>query len=90
MADFLGTIHHEFTFTVEQGIDALYDLIYHIESFEQVAGAGCRAGGGRGGAGWVVLGGGGVAACAGCCAQVQRLGAGGWLWALGVREGVRV
>ncbi len=36
MADFLGTIHHEFTFTVEEGIDALYDLIWHIESYEQV------------------------------------------------------
>lgn len=35
VADFLGTEHHEFTFTVEEGIDALYDLIYHIESFEQ-------------------------------------------------------
>ncbi len=36
VADFLGTVHHEFTFTVEEGIDALYDLIYHIESYEQV------------------------------------------------------
>jgi hypothetical protein len=36
VADFLGTIHHEFTFTVEEGIDALYDLIWHIESYEQV------------------------------------------------------
>lgn len=36
MADFLGTVHHEFTFTVEEGIDALYDLIWHIESYEQV------------------------------------------------------
>lgn len=36
VSDFLGTIHHEFTFTVEEGIDALYDLIWHIESYEQV------------------------------------------------------
>jgi len=36
VADFLGTIHHEFTFTVEEGLDALEDLIWHIESFEQV------------------------------------------------------
>ena len=36
VADFLGTIHHEFTFTVEEGIDALFDLIWHIESYEQV------------------------------------------------------
>lgn len=37
VADFLGTIHHEFTFTVEEGLDALEDLIWHIESFEQVS-----------------------------------------------------
>jgi hypothetical protein len=36
VAGFLGTEHHEFTFTVEEGIDALYDLIWHIESYEQV------------------------------------------------------
>ena len=36
VADFLGTIHHEFTFTVQEGLDALEDLIWHIESFEQV------------------------------------------------------
>ena len=36
VADFLGTKHHELTFTVEQGLDALSDLIYHIESYEQV------------------------------------------------------
>ena len=36
VAAFLGTEHHEFTFTVEEGIDALYDLIWHIESYEQV------------------------------------------------------
>lgn len=53
VADFLGTVHHEFTFTVEEGIDALYDLIWHIESYEQVRGGvfvcvwrgvGCRIG----------------------------------------------
>ncbi len=32
----LGTTHHEFHFTVEEGIDALYDLVYHLESYEQV------------------------------------------------------
>lgn len=37
VADFLGTEHHEVTFTVEQGLDALSDLIYYIESYEQVA-----------------------------------------------------
>ena len=39
VADFLGTEHHEFTFTVEEGIDALHDLIYNIESYEQVRAA---------------------------------------------------
>lgn len=39
VADFLGTVHHEFTFTVEEGIDALHDLIWHIESYEQVRAA---------------------------------------------------
>lgn len=39
VATFLGTIHHEFTFTVQEGLDALEDLIWHIESFEQVRAA---------------------------------------------------
>ena len=32
VADFLGTIHHEFHFTVQEGIDALEDLIWHLET----------------------------------------------------------
>eukprot|EP00891_Asterochloris_glomerata_P008873 jgi/Astpho2/8873/Aster-05503 len=39
VAQQLGTLHHEFHFTVEEGIDAVYDLIYHIESYEQVRAA---------------------------------------------------
>ena len=39
VSDYLGTVHHEFTFTVEEGIDALHDLIWHIESYEQVRAA---------------------------------------------------
>eukprot|EP01023_Acetabularia_acetabulum_P053125 TRINITY_DN5921_c1_g3_i7.p1 TRINITY_DN5921_c1_g3~~TRINITY_DN5921_c1_g3_i7.p1 ORF type:complete len:547 (+),score=100.01 TRINITY_DN5921_c1_g3_i7:62-1702(+) len=39
VAKFLGTNHHEVTFTVQEGVDALYDLIYHIESYEQVRAA---------------------------------------------------
>ena len=35
VADHLGTIHHEFTFTVQDGLDALEDLIWHLESVEQ-------------------------------------------------------
>ncbi|CAG9460254.1 unnamed protein product [Pedinophyceae sp. YPF-701] len=39
VADQLGTDHYEFTFSVEDGIDALRDLIWMIESFEQVRAA---------------------------------------------------
>ena len=34
VADYIGTVHHEFTFTVEEGIDALSDVIYHIETYD--------------------------------------------------------
>ncbi|RWS12148.1 hypothetical protein B4U79_07546, partial [Dinothrombium tinctorium] len=34
VADFLHTIHHEFHFTTEEGIDALYDVIYHLETYD--------------------------------------------------------
>jgi asparagine synthase (glutamine-hydrolysing) len=34
VADFLGTIHHEFHFTVQEGIDALEDLIWHLETYD--------------------------------------------------------
>jgi len=34
VATFLGTDHHEFTFTVQEGIDALSDVIYHIETYD--------------------------------------------------------
>jgi len=34
VADFLGTVHHEYHFTVQEGIDALNDVIYHIESYD--------------------------------------------------------
>lgn len=33
VAKFLGTRHYEFTFTVEEGIDAISDVIYAIETF---------------------------------------------------------
>mmetsp|Transcript_277 Transcript_277/g.911 ORF Transcript_277/g.911 Transcript_277/m.911 type:complete len:666 (-) Transcript_277:217-2214(-) len=36
VASFLGTDHHEFHFTVEDALDALPDLIYHLESWHQV------------------------------------------------------
>ena len=34
VADFLGTAHHEFHFTVQEGLDALRDVIYHTETFD--------------------------------------------------------
>lgn len=34
VADFLGTDHHEFHFTVQEGIDAISEVIYHIETFD--------------------------------------------------------
>ncbi|KAK4790505.1 hypothetical protein SAY86_017809 [Trapa natans] len=34
VADYLGTVHHEFHFTVQDGIDAIEDVIYHIESYD--------------------------------------------------------
>ena len=39
VAAHLGTQHHEFTFTVQEGLDAVSDLIYYIESYEQVRAA---------------------------------------------------
>ncbi|RLV90649.1 Asparagine synthetase glutamine-hydrolyzing 1 [Spathaspora sp. JA1] len=34
VAHFIGTIHHSHTFTVEEGLDALDDVIYHLETFD--------------------------------------------------------
>ncbi|CAN0919603.1 Asparagine synthetase [glutamine-hydrolyzing] 3 [Linum grandiflorum] len=34
VADYLHTRHHEFHFTVDEGIDALEDVIYHIETYD--------------------------------------------------------
>jgi asparagine synthase (glutamine-hydrolysing) len=34
VADYLGTSHHEIKFTVQDGIDCLSDLIYHLETFD--------------------------------------------------------
>ncbi|KAF2872708.1 hypothetical protein BDV95DRAFT_628283 [Massariosphaeria phaeospora] len=34
VADFLGTKHHTFTFTIEDGLNALSDVIYHLESYD--------------------------------------------------------
>lgn len=34
VAKFLGTVHHEYTFTIQEGIDALSDVIYHLETYD--------------------------------------------------------
>jgi len=34
VADHIGAVHHELHFTVQEGIDALSDVIYHIETFD--------------------------------------------------------
>jgi asparagine synthase (glutamine-hydrolysing) len=33
-ADHIGTVHHGFTFTVQEGLDALDDVIYHLETYD--------------------------------------------------------
>ena len=33
-AEHIGSVHHELKFTVQQGIDALRDVIYHIETYD--------------------------------------------------------
>src|SRR5574344_2108955 len=34
VAEAIGTVHHEIHFTVQEGIDALRDVIYHIETYD--------------------------------------------------------
>ncbi|KAL6554850.1 Asparagine synthetase [Orobanche gracilis] len=34
VADYLGTRHHEFHFSVQEGIDALEEVIYHTETYD--------------------------------------------------------
>lgn len=33
-ADHIGTIHHEVYFTIQEGLDAIRDVIYHIETYD--------------------------------------------------------
>ncbi|MCK4558450.1 MAG: asparagine synthase B [Calditrichia bacterium] len=33
-ADFIGSVHHEFHFTIQEGLDAVHDVIYHIETYD--------------------------------------------------------
>lgn len=34
VADHIGTVHHSFHYTIQDGIDALRDVIYHIETYD--------------------------------------------------------
>ncbi|KAH7351923.1 hypothetical protein KP509_19G020400 [Ceratopteris richardii] len=34
VADYLGTLHTEFHFTVQEGLDAIPEVIYHIETYD--------------------------------------------------------
>ncbi|KAK4333037.1 Asparagine synthetase [glutamine-hydrolyzing] 2 [Rhodotorula toruloides] len=33
-AEYLGTVHHEYTFTVQEGLDAVEEVIYHLETYD--------------------------------------------------------
>ncbi|ORY37949.1 glutamine-hydrolyzing asparagine synthase [Rhizoclosmatium globosum] len=33
-ADFLKTVHHEYTFTVQEGLDSISDVIYNLETYD--------------------------------------------------------
>jgi asparagine synthase (glutamine-hydrolysing) len=34
VADHIGTIHHEINFTIQEGLDAIRDVIYHLETYD--------------------------------------------------------
>jgi asparagine synthase (glutamine-hydrolysing) len=34
VADHIGTVHHEINFTVQEGMDAIRDVIYHLETYD--------------------------------------------------------
>ncbi len=34
VADHIGTVHHEINYTIQEGLDALRDVIYHIETYD--------------------------------------------------------
>ncbi|MDR1880610.1 MAG: asparagine synthase B [Tannerellaceae bacterium] len=33
-ADYIGTVHHEIVYTIQEGLDALRDVIYYIETYD--------------------------------------------------------
>jgi len=34
VADFIGTVHHEINYTIQEGLDAIHDVIYFIETYD--------------------------------------------------------
>ena len=34
VADMIGTVHHEIHFTIQEGLDAIRDVIYHLETYD--------------------------------------------------------
>ena len=34
VAKFIGTVHHEVNYTIQEGLDAIRDVIYHIETYD--------------------------------------------------------
>ncbi len=34
VADYIGTVHHEIHYTIQEGLDAIRDVIYHIETYD--------------------------------------------------------
>lgn len=34
VADHIGTVHHEIKFTIQEGLDAVRDVIYHLETYD--------------------------------------------------------
>lgn len=34
MAEFVGTVHHSFVFTIQEGLDAVREVIHHLETYD--------------------------------------------------------
>jgi asparagine synthase (glutamine-hydrolysing) len=34
VADYIGSVHHQINFTVQEGLDAIRDVIYHLETYD--------------------------------------------------------
>ena len=34
VAEYIGSVHHEVNFTIEEGLDAVSDVIYHLETYD--------------------------------------------------------